>query len=113
MAVDNPDVVDAIGIDRDTGDVVLSISDHLEWDEANEHLLVLQDKINRYLGFIDSGELLEEYPNAVSRPVRIDVCCKYQPADDGQRFLAQAREVIERAGWSFSWRVPEKATSGP
>jgi hypothetical protein len=110
MAVDNPDVVDAIGIERSSGIVSLTISDHLEWDDHNSHLLVLQEKINRYLAFIESGELLESYPKAVGRPVRIDVICKYKPTQTAKEFLDQARQVIEGGGWSFSWRVLE--TSG-
>src|SRR5260370_34389724 len=105
MAVDNPDVIDAIGIERASGVVALTISDHLEWDEANQHLLTLQEKINRYLAFIESGELLASYPKAVGRQVRIDVVCKYQPPEMATRFLDQARKLIEQAGWSLSWRV--------
>jgi hypothetical protein len=106
MPVDNPDVVDAIGIERDSGIVALTISDHLEWDDDNQHLLALQEKINRYFAFIESGEVLESYPQAVGKPLRIDVVCKYTPSESGERFLAAARQVIEQAGWSFSWRVP-------
>ena len=68
MAVDNPNVIDAIGTDQTTGEVVLTISDHLEWDDRNEHLLILQEKINRYIGFIETGELREKYPGAEARP---------------------------------------------
>ena len=87
------------------GEVILAISDHLEWDAANEHLLQLQEKINRYLAFIEGGELLEKYPAAVGRKVRIEVVCKYAPSPDGKRFLDRARATMEGAGFLFSWRV--------
>jgi hypothetical protein len=45
MTVENTSVVDALGTDTDTGEVRLSIFDHLLWD--TEHLRLLQDKINR------------------------------------------------------------------
>ena len=45
-----------MSIDNDEN-VVLTITDHLEWDIENEHLLILQDKINAYLGAIEDGEL--------------------------------------------------------
>jgi hypothetical protein len=104
MAVDNPDVVDAIGIEQASGVVALTISDHLEWGDGS-HLVALQQKINQYLAFLENGQLLEEYPNAVGKPVRIDVVCKHQPDEGAERFLNQARDVIETAGLSFSWRV--------
>jgi hypothetical protein len=105
MAVDNPDVVDAIGTERATDIVVLTISDHLEWDSDNQHLEALQEKINKYLEFIQSGQLFESYPQAVGKSLRIDVICKYPPTRAAKRFLTAAQEVIKRAGWSFSWSV--------
>ena len=107
MAVDDAEVIDFISTTRDTGEVVLSITDHLEWDKNNEHLPILQAKINLYLQFVESGQLAEEYPNAEPGiPVRIDVACKYRPSKDGLRFLKQARKVIEDAGWGFTWSTP-------
>lgn len=39
MSIEDQDSIDAIGIDNE-GVVVLTISDHLEWDD--KHLLLLQ-----------------------------------------------------------------------
>jgi hypothetical protein len=102
--VDDPGVVDAISTDRTTGEVVLTIADHLQWDDHNEHLLALQEKINRYLGFIEAGKLLENYPPSRGKPVRIDVVCKYRPSEEGERFLTLAAEMIGKAGRSLIWR---------
>lgn len=66
---------------------------------------MLQEKLNRYLAFIESGELIEQYPAAVGRSVRVDVRCKYAPTNDGERFLRSARTAIEEAGFSLSWGV--------
>ena len=104
MAIDNPNVVDAIGIDHRTGEAVLTISDHLEWDDSNQHLLILQEKINHYIGFIEAGELLESYPMAADRPIRVDIVCKNPPNQVGERFLFLANETFEKAGWTLSWR---------
>jgi hypothetical protein len=32
--------------------------------KKNEHLLILQDKLNSYLRFIETGEIFESYPAA-------------------------------------------------
>jgi hypothetical protein len=39
MSVENTKVIDVVSIDLD-GNAILSISDHLEWDDKNEHLLI-------------------------------------------------------------------------
>jgi len=105
VSIEDQAVVDAIGIARDTGCVILTISDHLPWDEANEHLLTLQAKLNRYLAFIEGGELLEKYPAAKGKPVQIELVCKYPPSNDGRWFLGQAEATVRTAGSSLSWRV--------
>jgi hypothetical protein len=57
---------------------------------------------NRYLGFIEAGKLLAYYPSAREKPVRIDVVCRYPPSAAGEQFLALARDIIQKAGWSLT-----------
>lgn len=104
MPVDDPSVVDAAGVDRATGEVVLTVADAWTWDDSRTHLLVLQEKINRYLGFVGDGELLENYPASEGRAVRIDVVFKHRPGAEGERFLDQAAEVVAANGFSLTWR---------
>ena len=56
-----------------TGDVILTISDHLDWSDSSSHQLLLQVKMNRYLAFIESGEIEQSYPSAKGRAVVIEV----------------------------------------
>lgn len=63
MSVENPNVIDIIHTDKDGGHVTLTVTDHLEWGDG-EHLLKLQDKLNKYLAFVESGEIFEKYPGA-------------------------------------------------
>jgi len=46
MSIEDQDSVDVIGV-NESGIVVLTISDHLKWDD--DHLYLLQEKINTYL----------------------------------------------------------------
>lgn len=106
MSVAQTNVVDAIGVDNVTGDVVLTITDHLEWTGSdNEHLLLLQEKLNTYLSFVESGELLEAYPNAKGRAVLIDVVCKYPPNQQAQGFYNQVTQIVEGAGLKLRHRL--------
>lgn len=103
MSIEQTGVVDAIGVDDSTGQVVLTISDHLEWD--NDHLLLLQEKLNTYLSFVESGELLESYPNAKGREVLINVVCKYAPDQHSNVFLRQVCGIVEGAGIKFNYHI--------
>ena len=106
MPVDNPNMVDIVATREDLDEVLLVIADHLEWHEVDKHLLTLQEKINRYLAFIESGELLRKYPNAAGKKVRIDVALKHPLPPDGEQFFERARGIVEGAGFRLSWRVP-------
>ena len=57
MAVDQTRVVDTVGLETETGAVILTIYDHLDWSDTLAHQTVLQEKINTYLLFIESGEI--------------------------------------------------------
>ena len=104
MAIDEPGVVDAIGTLLDKSEVVLTISDHLEWDDP-AHLPALKAKLNRYLAFIESGEVFESYPSAKGKRLRIEIVCQYDPTPHGETFLTNARETVANAGFALSWHV--------
>lgn len=105
MSVEQLDVVDVICIDKETGHVILTISDHLDWSNTIEHQTVLQAELNKYLAFVESGEILIRYPDAKDRPVAIKVVFKYKPDQQGWQFLVRAKEVIESAGFSLRHEV--------
>lgn len=101
MSVANPSVVDAIGVDPSSGEVVLTIFDPLDWVDGESHLTVLQDKLNAYLAFIESGEILEAYPNAVGREVVIELVINHSLSSSGVDFFSHARDVIQNAGFDL------------
>jgi hypothetical protein len=105
MAIDQPKVIDFIGVDKITGNIVLTISDHLDWEDSPRHQMILQEKINCYLAFIESGEILETYPDAEARIPVITVMARYSPDSGGQQFLSKAKSVLHSAGILFEFEV--------
>ena len=105
MSVEQFDVVDVVSIDKKTGQVILTISDHLDWSDCVRHQTILQAKFNKYLAFVESGEILESYPDAKDRPVAIKVVFKHKPDQEGWQFLTRAKQVIESAGFSLRHEV--------
>jgi hypothetical protein len=101
VSVEQTDIVDIIGTDRWTGRVTLTISDHLDWTDSVAHQTILQKKLNTYLAFVESGEILERYPEAKDKAVTFAVVFKFAPDEAGRAFLTRARQVIEAAGFSL------------
>jgi hypothetical protein len=107
VTIENADAVDGAGIDRASGEVVLTISDHLMWED-NRHLPLLEQKIGRYLDFVQSGQLLELIPQAKGRSIRIEVIHKHQPTDLASKFLLAAGRQLKAVGIELSNReLPE------
>ena len=104
MPVQNFEIVDFASIDLN-GNAVLTISDDLIWDDKNEHLLALQKKINAYLGFIESGNLYQEYPKAKGKDIAIELVAKYEPNDNAIQFLDATKEILQSAGYGFIFRL--------
>ena len=104
MTVSDTRLIDIVGVDKTTGNCTLTISDHLEWSDQ-EHLLLLQEKINSYLAFIESGQILEQYPEAEKNPITINDVMLHEPTDEATNFLKQASIVVSNAGFSLTWEV--------
>lgn len=110
MSVTNLEVVDAISIDL-MGNAVLTIADDLLWDNNNEHLFTLQNKINAYLEFIESGNLYQKYPDADGRNIVINIALKYEPNNNAKEFFNTCRQILESAGYSFYFEVLKTRSS--
>jgi hypothetical protein len=101
MSVENTNVIDYIS--EKGNNVVLTISDHLEWDEDNEHLFLLQEKINAYIGATESGQLNEKYPASVGKKITISIALKYEPNENGLWFLSNINKGLLDAGYDFDY----------
>ena len=104
MSVDQLDKIDIISTTPEDK-VMLTISDHLEWDDAGEHMLLLQDKLNVYLEFIEGGQIFEDYPQAKNKQLIISITMKYIPNENALVFLNRSKEVILNAGFEFKWQI--------
>lgn len=102
MTIENTEVVDSAGIDKVTGEVVLTISDHLSWEDTETHCRLIEAKINRYLNFVDSGQVLESFPQARQAPIRIRLVCQYPPSDSVSAFLAAVQRQLRELGIAFT-----------
>ena len=104
MSIEDAQVIDIISSDPDGNSVTLTATDHLEWG-SREHLMLIQDKLNAYLAFIESGEIFTAYPKASGKELKLEVVCKYEPDMEGKKFFALCTEAISNAGFSFAYRV--------
>ena len=105
MSIDQTDVVDFILADPKTGEISLAISDHLPWDEdAKMHMFLLQEKVNAYLRFFESGEIYETCPAAKGRPLIIEVVGKYPMTREAEAFFRRVADDLHSDGYKIWFR---------
>jgi hypothetical protein len=106
MSIEQTNTVDFVTLDETSGDALLTISDHLAWGE-NEgvHLELLQRKLNAYLRFIESGELIQEFPHLKGRSVVINLVGKFPLSEQAEFFIGKASKAIRDAGFRLQFKV--------
>jgi hypothetical protein len=98
MPLDKSEIVDAFGIEKDTGVVVLTIADEWDWKNEGQHLLALQAKLNAYFHFIESGQILREHPDACGRNIVIDLITRFPLSRAGRELLNRAEKACADLG---------------
>lgn len=94
MSVIDTASIDAIGLEKEASRVFLSIIDPLVWDGENVHLFTLQEKINTYLHFIESGELLKALPDSKGFDIAIELVLKHMPSSEAITFFDKTSQIL-------------------
>jgi len=105
MSIDQAGKIDFIGTDEKSNSVILTISDHLDWDDSENHLLLLQKKLNNYLTFCESGEIFEIYPNAKGKNLVIEIIGKQPLNQKGSDFLEEAKIIIKETNIKLRFKI--------
>ena len=61
MSIAELNIVDAIGVDKKENALRMMISDHLDWEDKDVHLEILQEKINAYLQYLGNKQYESKY----------------------------------------------------
>jgi len=104
MSISDEHIIDLVSKSPD-GKVTLSVADHLPWDAEAEgdHLVQLQAKLNRYLDFMNGGELADKFPELADHRPIIRVHFVHTPSPTAERFLALAARSIQAEGVDFTY----------
>lgn len=105
MSIDNTNTLDGVAIDSERNALVLLLTDHLMWKCENdssltehEHLLMLQEKINAYISYLESEQYKETYPNREFSFAVIEIHFKYDITEKCTEFLQVVQNQIRHYG---------------
>jgi len=117
MALSQSDIVDFLALDDASNRIVVVLVDEHDWSDEHGHMALLQAKLNRYLAFIESGEIREALRQRVRNdvpldwPILIRVVARFSPAPHGMSFIKKVERVISDAGIGFDLTVRQDPTS--
>jgi hypothetical protein len=104
--VENPGLVDLVRVPAE-GPVELVVVQPGGWDGTDRQLLLLQEKLNRYLEHVVDGELGASHPEAAGRPWTVVVETSVPPDDRTAAYLRLADRELRRAGGGTLVRLSE------
>ena len=99
--VENAKVIDLITLDAATDKVVLVMIERRPWGASSQQFGQIEEKINRYLGYVLDGYLAEHYPQYEGRRVTIRLDCAEEPHGDAVGFVRAAAHAIGEQGLDF------------
>lgn len=108
MAIDKLNIIDAISTDRVTGATVLTVIDGCDWESTDvmDHLALLNEKLQNYVYFMESGQLENVRQSSVGTSKRIDMVFRCAPPEAVRSVLDRAAREIERIhGVPVTWRT--------
>jgi len=101
MSIENTSVIDAIGTNDEKSTITLLATDHLKWgDDDDQHMLLLQEKVNTYLRFYESGEIFEHFPEAKNYGVTLKISGSYNLNSKGKWFYDQMIPILKEANFT-------------
>jgi hypothetical protein len=98
--VHNPRVVDLIRPSPDGG-VELLMLEERPWSSHPRQLAQLEEKLNSYLGYVQTGTLARDYPQYAEAAVRFRLECAAPPTEDAARMLSAIRDFCAQEGIAF------------
>lgn len=106
MSVKQANVIDGMGIDKETNTLVFLITDPYAWIiQEYEHLKAIQTKINNYVRYIETKGYQEMYKSREFDGYRIEIVFKYQYTENGEAFLNAGKKQLKDRNIDFTYSV--------
>ena len=96
--VENPKVLDLISVDPVSGKVVLTMIERRPWGASPQQFQQIEEKINRYMGYVLDGFLADHYPQYEGKKVQLRLECAEEPHGDATLFVQGASRAASDHG---------------
>ena len=96
MAVTDVNVIDGIAFDDDNKTLIMEIYDHLHFEGKFEfdHIVILQDKLNTYLWYIESKQYADIYPDKQFDNFVINIHFRYEITENCKKYINVSNQKL-------------------
>lgn len=104
MAITDKDVVDSVAYEDN---LLLQMYDHLDFEGEFEkdHMLMLQDKLNTYIWYIDSKQYQATYSGKNFEHFLIKIFFMFEPSDLCEKFIAHVNNRLSSSNITVEYVV--------
>jgi hypothetical protein len=81
VTVENPDVIDQITRSEDGSAFTLDMIESRDFSGSQEQLEQLVAKVNSYVEAIQTGRLVQQYPEMAGKQINVRLVCMDEPRD--------------------------------
>lgn len=96
-------IIDIIGLDEKLKIVNLLILDDLKWENPSEHMEEIQQKILKYVAYVDFGHLETKYPRVEGYEIVIKVIFEQLPTDEGLTYIEETKSIFDGSGFQLEF----------
>jgi hypothetical protein len=119
--IEDPGTVDLVTHDPATDEYALIMIETRPWQNSPEQLAQLREKINNYAMLALDEGLLQSFPEAADKPLRLQLDCVEPPTGEAAEVVALAAERLSEhhirflinVSWSDQVGGPVVCTSFP
>ena len=105
MAITEKDTIDSVAYEKNT--LIMQLYDHLDFEGKFEydHLVMLQDKLNTYIWYVDSKQYQETYPDKKFENFLIKIFFVCEITELCEKFIRNVNLKLQKSNIHIDWFV--------
>ena len=107
MSVVDNKTVDGVALTDDKKGIILLITDHLEWKDEYQHLIMLQAKINAYISFLEEKQYEDIYQDVSIMYGIIEIHFLYCLTKNAEKFLHSVNNQLNELDIKIQYSVSQ------
>lgn len=108
MSVVDNKRIDAMALTNDKRGIILLITDHVDWKDEYQHLLMLQEKINIYISFLETKQYEDVYKGESIVYGIIEIRFLHSPTSNAKKFLQSVQNQVADLGIKIQYSVSQE-----